>query len=113
MPFAIVLAPEAVEDLRRLTANVRATVRSAPEAHLRHELDKAGRSPTADLGHLRLRISGTYGMAGSGLFTYSGLIPANLTTLPHFSVSSAINLRKSAGEPASTVPPSSTSRILI
>ena len=44
MPFAIVLAPEAVEDLRRLTANVRATVRSALEAHLRHEPDKASRS---------------------------------------------------------------------
>jgi len=44
MPFAIVLAPEAVEDLRRLTANVRAMVRSALEAHLRHEPDKASRS---------------------------------------------------------------------
>jgi phage-related protein len=37
MPFAIVLAPEAVEDLRRLTANVRATVRAALEIHLRHQ----------------------------------------------------------------------------
>jgi mRNA interferase RelE/StbE len=40
MPFAIVLAPEAVEDLRRLTA----TVRTALEAHLRHEPEKASRS---------------------------------------------------------------------
>jgi mRNA-degrading endonuclease RelE of RelBE toxin-antitoxin system len=44
MPFAIVLAPEAVEDLRRLTANVRATVRSALETHLRHEPEKTSRS---------------------------------------------------------------------
>jgi len=44
MPFAIVLAPEAVEDLRRLTANVRATVRTALETHLRHEPGKASRS---------------------------------------------------------------------
>ena len=44
MPFAIVLAPEAVEDLGRLTANVRASVRIALEAHLRHEPDKTSRS---------------------------------------------------------------------
>jgi len=44
MPFVIVLAPEAVEDLRRLTANVRATVRAALEAHLRHEPEKTSRS---------------------------------------------------------------------
>src|SRR5215468_4057837 len=33
-------------------------------------------------------------------------------TLPHFSVSSAMNLPKSAGEPANTVPPSSARRLL-
>src|SRR5437588_9807310 len=44
MPFAVVLAPEAVEDLRRLTAHVRATVRTALETHLRHEPGKASRS---------------------------------------------------------------------
>ena len=44
MPFAIVLAPEAVDDLRRLTANVRATVRTALETHLRHEPEKTSRS---------------------------------------------------------------------
>jgi mRNA interferase RelE/StbE len=44
MPFAIVLAPEAVEDLGRLTANLRATVRTALETHLRHEPEKTSRS---------------------------------------------------------------------
>src|ERR1700674_2974339 len=44
MPFAIVLAPEAVEDLRRLTANLRATVLTALETHLRHEPEKSSRS---------------------------------------------------------------------
>lgn len=44
MPFAIVLAPEAAEDLRRLTANIRATVRTALETHLRHEPEKTSRS---------------------------------------------------------------------
>jgi mRNA-degrading endonuclease RelE of RelBE toxin-antitoxin system len=44
MAFAIVLAPEAVEDLQRLTANARATVRTALETHLRHEPEKTSRS---------------------------------------------------------------------
>jgi mRNA interferase RelE/StbE len=44
MPFAIVLAPEAVDDLRRLTANVRAAVRAGLETHLRHEPEKTSRS---------------------------------------------------------------------
>jgi prevent-host-death family protein len=37
MAYQIVLAPEAVEDLRALKANVRAAVRRALEIHLRHE----------------------------------------------------------------------------
>lgn len=44
MPFEIVFAPEAVEDIGRLTANVRATVRVALETHLRHEPMKTSRS---------------------------------------------------------------------
>ena len=43
----------------------------------------------------------------------SGLAPENLTTLAHFSVSSATSLPKSAGEPASAVPPRSAIRALI
>jgi len=39
--------------------------------------------------------------------TYSGFMPANLTTLAHFSVSSAISFPKSAGEPAIAKPPGS------
>src|SRR5262249_27418004 len=41
---------------------------------------------------------------------YSGFAPDNFTTLPHFSVSSAMSLPKSAGEPGSTVPPKSANR---
>lgn len=44
MRFAIVLAPEAAEDLRRLKANLRATVKEVLETHLRHEPTKASRS---------------------------------------------------------------------
>src|SRR5262249_36269574 len=43
----------------------------------------------------------------------SALTPANFTTLPHFSVSSAMSLPKSAGEPASKLPPISASCALI
>ena len=44
MRFEILLSPEAVEDLRRLKANVRAAVTEAFETHLRHEPTKTSRS---------------------------------------------------------------------
>jgi mRNA interferase RelE/StbE len=44
MPFAIVLAPEAVEDLGRLKATARSAVKQALETHLRHEPQKTSRS---------------------------------------------------------------------
>jgi mRNA interferase RelE/StbE len=44
MAFAIVLAPEAVEDLKALKASVRTVVRTAIEVHLRHEPGKTSRS---------------------------------------------------------------------
>jgi mRNA interferase RelE/StbE len=61
MTFAVVLAPEAVEDLKRLTANTRATVRAALETHLRHEPQKTSRSRIKKLRGLsrpqyRLRV---------------------------------------------------------
>jgi mRNA-degrading endonuclease RelE of RelBE toxin-antitoxin system len=61
MAFTIVLAPEAIEDLRRLPADIRATVRTALETHLRHEPEKTSRSRIKRLRGLlrpqyRLRI---------------------------------------------------------
>jgi mRNA interferase RelE/StbE len=53
MSFAIVLAREAVEDFKRLKANVRADVRSALEAHLRHEPTKLSQSRIKRLRSLR------------------------------------------------------------
>jgi mRNA interferase RelE/StbE len=44
MPFEIILAPEAVEDLKGLKANVRAEVKAALERHLRHEPGRLSRS---------------------------------------------------------------------
>jgi mRNA interferase RelE/StbE len=44
MPFAIVLAPEAVEDLGRLKAAVRSNVKSAMQTRLRHQPEKTSHS---------------------------------------------------------------------
>ncbi|OIQ74129.1 plasmid stabilization system protein [mine drainage metagenome] len=53
MPFDITLAPEAVEDLKRIKAHVRAAVRIALETHLRHEPEKISRSRIKRLRGLR------------------------------------------------------------
>jgi mRNA-degrading endonuclease RelE of RelBE toxin-antitoxin system len=44
MSFAVVLAPEAVVDLKRLKAGARSAVRTALDTHLRHEPRKTSRS---------------------------------------------------------------------
>jgi mRNA interferase RelE/StbE len=49
----IILAPEAVEDLRSLRANERALVKDAMERHLRHEPEKLSKSRIKRLRGLR------------------------------------------------------------
>jgi len=44
MRYEIILAPEALEDLKRLTAPVRTAVKAALETHLRHEPAKVSKS---------------------------------------------------------------------
>jgi mRNA interferase RelE/StbE len=44
MRYEIVLAPEAVDDLRRLRAPMRSSVRDAIETHLRHQPTRPSRS---------------------------------------------------------------------
>ena len=44
MRFEIVLAPEAVEDLRRFKASERTAIKEALETHLRHAPTKTSRS---------------------------------------------------------------------
>ena len=44
MRYKIILSPEAVDDLRTLKANIRATVRGALEAHLRRTPTKTSKS---------------------------------------------------------------------
>ena len=53
MSFEIVLAPEAVEDLRRIKAHLRSAVRAVLETHLRHEPEKTSRSRIKRLQGLR------------------------------------------------------------
>src|SRR5262245_64115471 len=53
------------------------------------------------------------GPSGRGLPDHPRLMPTDFTTLPHFSVSSAMSLPKSTGEPGRAVAPSSASRVLI
>jgi len=53
MNFEIVLAPEAIEDYKRLRARVRAEIRAALETHLRHEPEKLSRSRIKRLRGLR------------------------------------------------------------
>ena len=44
MPYDIVLAPEAVDDVNSLKANLRAEVLEALERHLRHQPTKVSKS---------------------------------------------------------------------
>src|SRR6516164_4597253 len=57
--------------------------------------------------------NGRYGTSSRDCLDQSGLMPANLTTLAHFSTSLAMSLSKSAGEPPSVVLPRSASCALI
>jgi mRNA interferase RelE/StbE len=53
MPFEIVLAPQAVEDIRAPPANVRSEMRSALTTHLRSEPEKTRRSRIKRLRGIR------------------------------------------------------------
>ena len=53
MPFDIILAPEAVEDLKGLKAHIGAAVRAALKTHLKHEPGKTSRRRIKRLRGLR------------------------------------------------------------
>src|SRR5262249_58568934 len=108
---------------RLLTAAACGGLRSAPDRRTRRALLHLSYScappilASALVTHDPQRSSGR--IRGTGVTEYrsefsdhSGLMPANFTTLPHFSVSAAMKLPKSEGEPAITVPPRSASRAL-
>jgi mRNA interferase RelE/StbE len=87
MPFAIVLAPEAVEDLNRLKGTARATVKAALETHLRHEPRKTSRSRIKRLRGLsrpqyRLRVGDirVFYDVGDGVVEVLAIVPKSETT---------------------------------
>lgn len=53
MPFDIILAPQAVADLKDLPARLRSAIRQAMEIHLRHEPAKTSRSRVKRLRGLK------------------------------------------------------------
>src|SRR5215831_6084100 len=63
----------------------------------------------ADLNHFANQMR-HYGIFGRDHTDHSALMPANFTTLAHFSVSLARRPPKLAGGPGSIVPPMSASR---
>ena len=73
MQFEIILAPEALEDRKRLKASIWSAVKEALETHLRHEPTKTSRSRIKRLRGLtrpqyRLRVEEVrvfYDVAGS------------------------------------------------
>src|SRR5262249_33249459 len=69
----------------------------------------------ANIEHRRLSISRNGRLWNIRLLKqpHSGLMPANLITLAHFSVSSAISFPNSAGDPGSVTPPRSARRAFI
>jgi mRNA interferase RelE/StbE len=75
MRFEIVLAPEAVDDFKKLKASVRGAVRTAVETHLRHEPERTSRSRIKQLRGLlrpqyRLRVGEVrvfYDVSGSNV----------------------------------------------
>src|SRR5206468_3965325 len=85
----------AVKILRRFPASLR---RDAPDGEQCRRQQPDG----LHNGHARFpKLSGPWPPA------YSGLRFANFTTLPHFSVSAAMNLANSVGAVGNTVEPSS------
>src|SRR5262249_39806870 len=60
-----------------------------------------------------ISLNGGYGISSRGRADHSALMPENLITLAHFSVSSAVNLPNSAGVIDMGTPPSSAMRVFI
>src|SRR5262245_7574932 len=89
--------------VRVLTASRRTVIMPA-------DLPTLQRSP---MPRQRLSSTGRYGILDRDRADHSALMPAARITLPHFSVSSAMNLPKSAGVIGIGRPPRSASRALI
>jgi mRNA interferase RelE/StbE len=83
MKYAIILSPEAIEDLRRLKVSIRTQVKEALEMHLRHEPLKESKSRTKRLRGVRrpgyrLRIGEIrvfYDVVSEGMVEVLAIVP--------------------------------------
>src|SRR5262245_64840031 len=84
------------------------TGNSAPAEFARER--QADRSATDDQNGSFLHCGLQVGLVA---MDHSALMPANFTTLAHFSVSAVMNLPKSEGEPTNAIEPNSANRSFI
>jgi mRNA interferase RelE/StbE len=86
MRYAIVLSPEAVDDLARLKANTRAKVRNALETHLRHAPAKVSKSRIKRLRGLKRP---QYRLRVDDIRVYYDVIESNVEVIAIISKSEA------------------------
>lgn len=96
MRYDIDLAPQAVEDLRRLKAKVRAAVVDAIERHLRHEPTKTSRSR---IKRLRGFSRPQYRLRVDDVRVFFDLIDDTVEVLAIVPKSAATTWLQDAGEP--------------
>lgn len=103
MPYEIVLAPEAVEDLKRLKAPLRASVKEALETHLRHEPAKVSKSR---IKRLRGLFRPQYRLRIHEVRVFYDMTDANVEILAIVEKSEAEKWLAQFGEPESRKSPS-------
>ena len=96
MRYEIILAPEAINDLLGLKANVRATVREAIEVHLRHEPTKTSK---ARIKRLRGLSRPQYRLRVADVRVYYDVTEGTVEILAIIPKSEADAWLKKAGEP--------------
>jgi mRNA-degrading endonuclease RelE of RelBE toxin-antitoxin system len=104
MRYEIVLAPEAVEDLNGLKANVRTGVTSAIEQHLRHQPTKTSKSRIKRLRGLshpqyRLRVGDDVRM----FYDVAGEVVQVLAVVPKSEADAWLEKHGESDETGSTV----------
>jgi mRNA-degrading endonuclease RelE of RelBE toxin-antitoxin system len=102
MAFEIILAPAAVEDLRRLAARERSNVRDAMELHLRHEPTKVSKSR---IKRLRGLSQPQYRLRVDELRVFYDVAEGQVQVLAIVAKADAIAWLAEAGKPHEDSPP--------
>ncbi|HET7177466.1 MAG TPA: type II toxin-antitoxin system RelE/ParE family toxin [Solirubrobacterales bacterium] len=95
MRFEILLAPEAIEDLRRLDPDVRSGVRAAIELHLRHEPTRVSRSR---IKRLRGMVKPQYRLRVGEVRVFYDVVEAEVQVLAIVAKSTAAHRLAEIGE---------------